>query len=98
MNWERITVEDGTDVAQWMVGRVGPFEIEIWPPWDSDETDADEWLLVVTAAGSREELLEDVAESKADAKRKALGWLNRQFRDWQDDIDNEMAKIRREEP
>lgn len=90
MNWKRIEVEDGPDAGEhWLQGNIGPFQIEIFPPWQSD--DYNEWHLVVNTGA--DDLVEDVAMSEADAKRAALGWLNRKLRDWQDEIDSGMAAI-----
>ena len=90
MNWQRIEVEDGPDAGEhWLSGEIGPFQIDIYPPWGSD--DYFEWHLCISTGA--DEVLEDAAVSELDAKRKALGWLNAKFRDWQDEIDSAMAKL-----
>lgn len=94
MNWKRIEVEDGPDAGEhWLQGNIGPFQIDIYPPWGDEDyfEDSFEWYFCINTGA--DDVVEDIATSEADAKRKALGWLNRQFREWQDELDSAMAAI-----
>ncbi|MFW6184451.1 MAG: hypothetical protein ACOC8X_11695 [Chloroflexota bacterium] len=81
MDWRRIEVDDGENAGQhWERLTIGPFEIDVFPPWADDDT----WHVIITA--SADELVDFPANSEKHAKKNALTWLGINLVRWAEKV------------